>query len=87
MMRSSWWTRHTASMFATLPPPTKIRSRESRKSSGSATLGIGDSARWPTSPPVLSNQAQVRAAMAGSSPVAVVSTPIRGAAWPVSPHR
>ena len=87
MMRSSWWTRHTASMFATLPPPTKIRSRESRKSSGSATLGMGNSARWPTSAPPPSNQPQVSAAPAGSSPEAVVSTAMRGPARPVSPYR
>ena len=46
---SSPCTRQTASMFATLPPPTKIRSWDSRKSAGSVTFGIGNRARWLTS--------------------------------------
>ena len=42
-------TRHTATMFATEPPPTKMMSCDRRKSSGSATFGIGNSDRWRTS--------------------------------------
>jgi hypothetical protein len=41
-------TRQTATMFATLPPPTKITSCDISRSSGSATFGIGNRARCRT---------------------------------------
>ncbi len=49
-IRSSPCTRQTATMFATLPPPTNTASWDSSRSSGSATFGIGNRARWLTWP-------------------------------------
>ncbi len=46
MITSRPWTRHTASRFATLPPPTQITSWPSRCVRTSGMFGIGNSARW-----------------------------------------
>ncbi len=71
-------------MFATLPPPTKITSWDSSRSSGSATLGIGNRARWLSRAGRPAKRSYMRSAHWGSSPFAVFSTQIRGSARPVS---
>ena len=53
-------TRQTATMLATLPPPTKITSWDSSRSSGSLTLGIGKSCRWLGRAPCCDSLAYMR---------------------------
>ena len=84
MITSSACTRHTAAMFATLPPPTKITSDDSNRSSGSRTFGIGNSERWLTRAGCPAKRSYMPSVHRGSSPAAVFSTHSRGSRLLVS---
>ncbi len=56
MISSMPCTRQTASMLATLPPPTKMMSCDISRSSGSDTFGIGNSDRCRTSTGALASR-------------------------------